>query len=489
MMADMKLETLWETRLAPAIGQLRAARVHLGGGKSGFVVAYSADFDVDPWHEMFYFPTDTLKISLLSSTGELLWTRDLGKGVVPGMWFVPVFPFDLDGDGVDELYFVNNINALHPLSLNGQRLERLDARTGKTTGQWPWAAHAGQQVISHAYRNFIFGGYVHGAPVLVAAQGTYGPMFFQAYDADMKPRWENAIAEDAPGPRGSHQCPVVDLNQDGVDEVLWGERCISLADGRELFCADRDGYRGHSDIIQPVWNAERQKWFLYTCRESDGATSPRVVLFDNRGQRVWGAVEKGHMDLGWVARIGPDRQHVAMAIKIGAKTCGPDGRHHQERVEFAWDLWTGEPVQLPLSIYLTVPVDLNGDGYHELVRGGPSADGEVLDRAGRTLGNIGGSVALASKLVAHPGEQMLSYHEDGHIKLWADRNAADAPDALGRLWPAVLPAHAAFRRHGFAPGDGSGRVGTRRGAARESAWAAPARPRARPRDIFAFRHV
>ena len=44
-------------------------------------------------------------------------------------------------------------------------------------------------------------------------------------------------------------CPVVDVNHDGVDEILWGERCIEIQFGKQLFCADETTYCGHSDII------------------------------------------------------------------------------------------------------------------------------------------------------------------------------------------------------------------------------------------------
>src|SRR5688572_30046228 len=115
----MKLEPILQLNLGQTVGQLRAAPVNLGeGAPKAFLVAYGADFDVDPYDEMFFFPTDTLKIALWTTEGERLWERDLGRGVVPGMWFVPVFPFDLDGDGRDEIYFVNNTNPQHPLSLN-----------------------------------------------------------------------------------------------------------------------------------------------------------------------------------------------------------------------------------------------------------------------------------------------------------------------------------------------------------------------------------
>jgi hypothetical protein len=227
-------------------------------------------------------------------------------------------------------------------------------------------------------------------------------------------------------------CPITDLDHDGIQELMWGERCIELDRGRELFCADRDAYRGHSDVVQPLLDRATNRWFLYTCRESDHQAAPRVALFDHRGQRVWGQIDHGHIDMGWVARLGPDGRHVAMATRIGHKTCGPTGRFHQDAEQFTFDALTGQPHPLPFSTYRTIPVDLNGDGYHELVRGAASGDGEVLDRNGTTIATVHGAIAMASKFCSHPGEQLLSYHRDGTVRVWADRNAADSDQALAR---------------------------------------------------------
>src|SRR5690242_14345362 len=113
------LEVLLELSVGGPLGQLRAVPVRLESGESpALLLIYSADFEDDPYEEMFFFPTDTLKLMLIRSTGEILWRRDLGRGVVPGMWFCPVFAFDLDGDGVDEIWFVNNPETKHPLGVS-----------------------------------------------------------------------------------------------------------------------------------------------------------------------------------------------------------------------------------------------------------------------------------------------------------------------------------------------------------------------------------
>jgi hypothetical protein len=184
-------------------------------------------------------------------------------------------------------------------------------------------------------------------------------------------------------------------------------------------------------VIQPVLDHESGRWYVHTCRESDGFT-PRVAVFDDAGRRVWGDLKQGHMDMGWAARIGPRGQPRAMAIRIGSKSAGRKGFFREGVEEFVYEPFTGEPVDLCFSVFCTVPVDLNGDGTHELVRGIAEGNGSVIDRTGNVIGAVGGHVAMASKFLDRPGEQVLCYYPDGTIRVWADRNAKDAPAARAR---------------------------------------------------------
>jgi len=431
--SSLKLKVMLELATGSPMGQLRVVPVNLGkNAPNAFLAIYCADKVVDPYVEMFFFPTDTLKLMLFTETGKVLWRRELGRGVVPGSWFCPFYPFDFNSDGVDEIWFVNNTDDEHPLGSKGRCLERIDALTGKTMGQWPWPKSAPRQSLSHVFRNFILGGYVKDEPVLVTAQGTYGPMKLQGWKPDMTLRWEYNIDRSKPGASGSHMCPVVDINNDGIDEVLWGERCIELDTGRELFCADRDVYSEHSDVIQPVYDHSKNRWFIYTCREGAQQLSPRVVLFDDKGKRVWSDIDYGHMDVGWAARIGENGEHIVMAIRIGSKTAGPKGFFRQDMEEFSYKAFTGQKYPLPFSTYKTLPVDLNGDGIHELAK---SSDGEIsliIDGRGKVLGKVTGSAVIASKFIDHPGEQLLCYTSDGTLRIWADENAKDSPDAIQR---------------------------------------------------------
>lgn len=236
---SIELECVLQLDLNQELGQLRAVPVSLGKNRTaGILVIYGEDAEIDPYIGMFFFPKSTLRMKLFTADGKVLWSRDLGTGVVPGIWFCPIFAFDLNADGVDEIWYVGNRDPNHPLDNRKYVLERLDGRTGATSGTWSWPLKNRTSTMSHRYRNFILGGYVRGEPVLVTAQGTYGQMALQCWNADMSTRWEILLDPGTDGGTlGSHVCPVVDIDGDDVDEVLWGERCIEFDKGRQLFCA------------------------------------------------------------------------------------------------------------------------------------------------------------------------------------------------------------------------------------------------------------
>ena len=447
MTDGIELGVLVEVSVGDALGQLRAAPVALSDDPNAVLLVHSEDGNHDPAPNHFGFPGDTLKLTLLGADGERRWTYDVGSGVVPGVWFCPVFPFDLDGDGTDEIWFVTTDDPDHPFATTEHRLARLDAETGEETGRWQWPSYPpGRQSLK--FRNFIFGGHVDDEPVLVTAQGTYADMSLQGWNADLNQRWEVEIPAhdpsffetlrsdrgwtveapgDAPGARGSHMTPVFDIDGDGRDELLWGERLLDLDTGEERWCADRDTWFGHSDVVQPTLDRERDEWLIYTCREGYTDVSPRVVTYDADGERVWETIDEGHMHVGWTARLDPDGGHVAMA-----------GRNkwasYDEMDDFLWDAYTGERRDVDFPVYSTVPVDLDGDGRHELVYRMFDRGGRVIDAEGTELGQVDEHIAHCqpSKYLDAPGEQIVTYTDDGIVRLWGDRNAEDSEAARER---------------------------------------------------------
>jgi hypothetical protein len=242
------MQVVAEIDLGIPLGQLRAVPVSLTDGRKAVAAMYSEDAEIDPYIGMFFFPKHTLKIILFDEGGSIIWKRDLGPGVVPGIWFSPILAFDLDQDGSDEIWIINNLDQEHPLDYRQYVIEKVDPLTGETLDKWPWLQPSPNQSMSHTYRHFIIGAFVHDLPVLIAGQGTYADMYIQAWNADMSQRWKLEIPDGTLGAKGSHVTPVVDINHDGIDELLWGERCIELDSGTQVFCADGEIWQGHSDI-------------------------------------------------------------------------------------------------------------------------------------------------------------------------------------------------------------------------------------------------
>lgn len=373
--SSIKLTTVKSISLGAKTGQFRVERMNLGPGKpNAYLAAYSADFDVDPYIEMFFFPTDTLKLVVFTEDGEIVWRKDLGPGVIPGNHFVPFCAADMDGDGVDEVYHTTNVNTSHPLSLNGRRLQQLDGLTGEETGQWDWPTKT-RGNLSHTFRNFVFSANTTGGQVLITAQGTYEDMHLQGWQPGVEEKWRITIAA-GDGSRGAHSFHRVDIDSDNSDEIFWGERCLRADTGEELWCAEREGYDGHSDVNSPVLDWDTGRWYVYTCRESGGGEN-RVNLFDDHGEKVWGALDEGHIDMGWVARLG-DEGLTAYAARIGHKSCGPEGRHHTA-VEFSCTMRSRVPRRKSLSIPTKRSRSIStATGATNWFRGTPRVEGRCL---------------------------------------------------------------------------------------------------------------
>ena len=402
-----------------------SANVDLGNGRRGFVFLLSSSWQ-DPGEELFHLPTDRLSILCFDDTGEKLWEKVLGVGVLPGIWFCPLAAVDMDGDGRDEIYFVNNLSDA-PFSLFQRRLEALDSLTGETRGSWEWPAYTRELSLSKCYRFYLTAGCANGEPVLITSQGCYTDMYLQGWGRGMKKLWEKSIPETAPGPRASHLTPVLDLNGDGIDEIFWGERVLSVLTGEELFDFAPD-FHGHSDILVPFLDYSDGKMYIYTCREDhETPGQKRVNVFNADGSLKWGAVDSGHMHCGWVATALEGYGKLAFAEhhewrrNTGEGTDSGMTMHTLENYFF--NAVTGEPVPftLPAPAETVSPADLNGDGYSEFICGNA-----VYDRHGKQLGQfIGNKIRAGRILEEYPGEQIMTA-ADGKVYIYADLNAEDS---------------------------------------------------------------
>lgn len=433
------IEPLLEFRIGSPVRQLRAV-LYENKGRKGFIFAHADSPEDQPAIPGdFFWPKDTLKISAFTLNGEEIWRHDVGRGVVAGNWFCPVFPFDLDGDGADEIYHVGNADEAHPFSLSAMELVALSGTDGRvlSRARWPW--FSGTQSASDTFRYFINGGYSRGKPVLVTMQGTYHEITVHGWRGDLTLAWERRIQTHDPGCRASHMFPVLDIDGDGRDEIFVGERCIDIDTGADKWVADREGYNGHSDVVMPTLDRESQQWRLYTCREFGYAPEARgVVMFDGCGREQWGHRGMGHMHSGWTARLGEDGSHRCYAMEIlkDKRTKTITTR------QFLYDM-DGKPLEIPFDLRGSNPVDIDGDGRHEVlirdnypfnVSGGiEDRVGLVVDRHGQELGRLRGSAGnlIRSKVLDCPGEQIMT-REGDTVRIYGCPGAKDRPEAKAR---------------------------------------------------------
>lgn len=417
----MKLESISKFELGAHVGYTHSANVRLKD-RDGMLFVTSSGGGVDPHEELFEIKQiRPVRLVMFDMDGTKLWERQLTDGVFPGVWFCPAITFDMDGDGVDEIYFVNNTSDA-PLSFVCRRLERIDAMTGKITGTWPWPKNTLTERIWCCYRFYLVAGYAHGEPVLVTCQGTYGNMYLQGWNKDMGKRWEIVIKDTDPGPRASHVTPVLDINDDGVDELFWGERILSFDDGHEVIDL-APNFSGHSDVVIPYKNLETGEWYIFTCREEEQPGEKRILVFRIDGSVVWSALDAGHMHTAWAANTKDNYGKIIMCKKNSCLSgeLGP-GDPGETFEDFFFDAYTGEKVDflLPYNGYDVLPLDLDGDGYHEFLCPG----GKILNRHGELLAAFEGRVMRMGRLANHPGEQFMVANGTV-VEIYADTEAQD----------------------------------------------------------------
>ena len=98
----MRLVSFNRYDLGMPLGFVRSANADLGNRK-GMLFLYSDGPATDPGEELFHLPKDGLEILCFDDSGALLWSKKLGVGVLPGIWFCPMAAVDMDGDGRDEV--------------------------------------------------------------------------------------------------------------------------------------------------------------------------------------------------------------------------------------------------------------------------------------------------------------------------------------------------------------------------------------------------
>ncbi|OGP75459.1 MAG: hypothetical protein A2W09_01095, partial [Deltaproteobacteria bacterium RBG_16_50_11] len=457
-----------------------------GDGEPEFVVAYSGYQNIDP-HETAWSKSEiTIKVAAFLATGDRLWTLDLGWGIEAGESYQPLVVWDLDGDGRAEVILKTNKSG-NPLDYGGERITVLDGMSGqiKKEAKWPslpWSP--GRSMVrelsgvakgiwsdyNNDSRNYLAIAHLDGKdPFVIAARGTYKSQRMWAFDKNLHRVWERNLgldhyyAEGFPNTaldlwdrltkfwninnkmnylwarytkkrnldlyRGSHSLPIADLNDDGKEEILWGERCIG-ENGKDLWAIqEKIPYPGHPDVVfaADILPSHKGKEIFFA-REGGVGKNEKigVYLADYQGNILWAHWGYHHVDQGWVGKIVPGQE--------GMQCLGIDIKEKEEAKEGPWKiieptalLWSPHGKLLgkqPASWYSSFPVDWDGDGVREIVIAG---DGEVQKYGGPSMGRLSMECLWGADLFGDHREEIVAAPGDSKIYVFFNTDVLDSP--------------------------------------------------------------
>lgn len=257
----------------------------------------------------------TYKIEAYLSDGTYLWTKDLGLGIEPGIWYSPFVVYDFDGDGKAEVavktagsdYIKNEKGRVCGGS---EYLSVLNGMTGEEIARVDWPERNDRYGnLIRQNRNQMGVAYLDGkTPCILAARGTYKLMVVDAWqlkDGKMEKLWRWDGDEENPVVRsqGAHNMVCGDVDGDGRDEILLGS-CMIDDDGTLLWSSGL----GHSDkaYLTDI-DSKREGMEVFLVMEPWHDNGYGVCVLDAKtGERIWGIGHKTfHVGDGMVADIDP----------------------------------------------------------------------------------------------------------------------------------------------------------------------------------------
>jgi rhamnogalacturonan endolyase len=214
-----------------------------GDGAYDFVAQFP-DFNVDPYYMPGYWvrSPEPYKLEAYSSTGKFMWQYEMGWSIETGTWYSPYIVYDIDGDGLAEIYA--KAGEGDPRETDGHVLEgpeylvKIDPQTGKILQKTDWQSKDGfLGNYNYWSRNFLTVAYLNGkTPSLVMQRGTYTIIKTTALDKNLKKEWywESTGEYEKYKGQGQHGILQGDVDFDGKDELIIG-----------TFALDHDG--------KPMW--------------------------------------------------------------------------------------------------------------------------------------------------------------------------------------------------------------------------------------------
>lgn len=351
-------------------------RVALPEGWSGqYLVA--GDLDGDGTVEIVTGRNDEQVLTAIGAVkldGSILWRWGKeGSGVPTRFYDLPLQIFDHDGDGRPEVFAGIEGEILVLGGKDGAILRRLPLPEGlrvadcivfaRLTGR----SGARDILIKDRYRKIW------------------------AFDASWKPLWEIA---DPGGYRTAHHPEPIDIDGDGLDEIVAGYSLLGR-EGKVLWTVESrktDLARGHLDCARPVrlGKAPEDARIALSCC---GANS--ILLVDGNGKTLW-EIAGHHFESIDVGELRPDVPGREIVVDVDHRPYG-DG-----------PIWVISEAGELLGTYRTNYaryhhlLDWDGDGVEEIVL--PNAL-RIVDGRGRTVAALAVPEDAREALLGKPGDR------------------------------------------------------------------------------------
>jgi len=264
-----------------------------GDGAYDFVLQYP-DFNVDPYHMPGYWvrSPEPYQLEAYSSKGQFLWHYDMGWAIETGTWYSPYMVYDVDGDGIAEVYA--KAGEGDPRELDGHVLEgaeyivKIDGLTGKIINKSDWLSKDGfLNNYNYESRNFLTVAYLNGlTPSLVMQRGTYTIIKTMALDKNLKEEWywESSGEYEKYKGQGQHGIMQGDVDFDGKDELIIGTFALDHNGKPMWYTGLKHNDAGYLADIDP----SRPGMEIFYGIESRSAKNGVCLVDAATGHIIWG---------------------------------------------------------------------------------------------------------------------------------------------------------------------------------------------------------
>ena len=430
-----------------------------GDGELEVIIAYSKMRNVDPYEKAWEKSTDPIKVAAFRRNGERLWTIDLGPGIESGGVYAPIVVWDIDADGRAEIILKTN-KSNDPLDYRQERVTVLNGETGKIVREAGWPVIEGHFAddYDNNSRNFIAVAHLDGKnPSIIVARGLYKTQVIWAYDNKLTRVWQRITGKDLYNPinnkwliklrvrkiwgllfkdqsRGSHSLPIADINNDGKEEILWGEHCIGEK-GKDLWVVkDHMPYLGHPDIVfaADILPDVKGKEIFYVREGWNNKKNDRIgmLLVNSDGQTIWAHWGYTHVDGGWVAKIVPGRKDVQLfAYDIEEKKWRPGEADYGGTTMYVFGS-DGKLISNPhVSWNRSFPVDWEGDGVREIC----TEDGTLKRYDEEIVGKFNPGFIWAGDLYGDHREEIVYAPQNGKVYILFNTGPMESSPRATRL--------------------------------------------------------